>query len=69
MDPNITMRLNRDNLMESEIDILTKIDHIFPEYTPHMFISYFLRYLSLLNSFFLFLKKKVKEFRRSNENA
>jgi hypothetical protein len=38
-------RLNRDQLVESELHILTTIDHIFPQYTPHMFISYFLRFL------------------------
>ncbi|CAF0805373.1 unnamed protein product [Rotaria sordida] len=47
MDPNITTitRLNRDQLIEIEIHILTTIDHIFPQYTPHVFISYFLRFL------------------------
>jgi hypothetical protein len=39
-------RLNRDQLIEIELDILTTIDYIFPQYTPHVFISYFLRYLS-----------------------
>jgi hypothetical protein len=39
-------KLNRDQLIEIEINILTTIDDIFPQYTPHMFISYFLRFLS-----------------------
>ncbi|CAF1216684.1 unnamed protein product [Rotaria sp. Silwood1] len=48
MDPNMTTitKLNRDQLSEIEIHILTTIDHIFPQYTPHMFISYFLRFLN-----------------------
>jgi hypothetical protein len=39
-------KLNRDQLIEIEIHILTRIDHVFPQYTPYMFISYFLRFLS-----------------------
>jgi hypothetical protein len=48
MDPNMTKitRLNRDQLIEIELHILTTIDYIFPQYTTHMFISYFLRFLS-----------------------
>ena len=49
MDPSLTSitRLTRDQLIEMEMNILTNIDHIFPQYTPHMFISYFLRFLRL----------------------
>ncbi|CAF3877439.1 unnamed protein product [Rotaria magnacalcarata] len=48
MDPNMTKvtTLNRDQLIQIQIQILTTIDHIFPRYTPDIFISHFLRFLS-----------------------
>ncbi|UJR38520.1 hypothetical protein I4U23_031186 [Adineta vaga] len=45
LDSNITIKFNRDQLNEIQIQILTTINHQFPCYTPHMFISYFLRFL------------------------
>jgi len=39
--------LTRDQLNQIQIEILTTIDYRFPQYSPHLFISYFLRYLSL----------------------
>ena len=45
-------RLTRDQLLEMEVNILTTIDHVFPQYTPHMFISYFLRFLRKFIVFF-----------------
>lgn len=49
MDPNLstTTRLTRDQLLDMEMNILLTIDHTFPQYTPHMFICYFLRFLRL----------------------
>jgi len=48
MNPNMATitRINRDQLIEIELHILTTIDHIFPQYTPYMFMSYFLRFLN-----------------------
>ncbi|CAF1071641.1 unnamed protein product [Rotaria magnacalcarata] len=48
MDPNMTKvtTLNRDQLIQIQIQILTTIDHIFPRYTPDIFISHFLRFLN-----------------------
>ncbi|CAF1409137.1 unnamed protein product [Adineta ricciae] len=46
IDSTITKtKFTRDQLNQTEIDILTIIDYRFPSYTPHMFISYFLRFL------------------------
>ncbi|CAF0745590.1 unnamed protein product [Adineta steineri] len=47
MDSNLSaIRLTREQLNETEIEILTTIDHTFPQFTPHMFICYFLRFLN-----------------------
>lgn len=39
-------KLTRDHLIELQLEILSTIDYQFPQYTAHLFISYFLRYLS-----------------------
>ncbi|CAF4196638.1 unnamed protein product [Rotaria socialis] len=65
MDPNMTKvtTLNRDQLIQIQIQILTTIDHMFPRYTPHIFISHFLRFLS---RFIYLFSSKGKEKNRKN---
>ena len=45
-------KLTRDHFTEIQMEILLTIDFQFPRYTPHLFISYFIRFLSSFRFFF-----------------
>ena len=48
-------KLTRDHFTEIQMEILLTIDFQFPRYTPHLFISYFIRFLSSFRFFFFLL--------------
>lgn len=61
-------RFTREDLLEIEVEILDAIRYDFPRRTPHLFIAFFLRYLSQSGDL-LFSVRNRSRFRRTTEDV